>query len=229
MEKIVNIRYYTQLILLFLLFSTVFSWSAEGEEQDKELLKKAKPTLDNLERVIKKLKYKKNDRTAYLREHLSEDSHEWLENMAEAASYETAEELEERPFFELLTVLGLRLLYRNQELDNLDSGAVLRVLEGKYGLLRRAFGLSNVAAPWIEEELGEYYGFQGMASSSRVAVFFYIWEDDVWKLDLAKMLPVVSRGIETVGLKQQWSPSETALFLLEKALEFKVSKELLDP
>jgi len=162
---------------------------------------------------------------------LGEDSRSWVFEMTEAAQYESREDLEKRPFYEILTVLGVRLLDRNREIEFIDTTEVLGVLVGKYGIMHRAFALKNLGPFWVEEELGEIYGYRGMGDSPKVPVFFFHWDREFerWNLDLRRMLPIISRGLETIALKQNWSPVKTALFLLENGLDFPVDDSLLDP
>lgn len=160
---------------------------------------------------------------------MSEESREWFVQLEDAIRYESREDLEKRPFYEILTISAVRLLERNHELNRIDTLEILKTTMGKYGILARAFNLQNLGPIWVENESGEYFGYRGMKGAEKVPVYFFIWEEFAWKLDLPRMLPIVSRGLETIGRKSQWSQTETVIHLLKNTFSYQVDESLFEP
>ncbi|MBS7391325.1 MAG: hypothetical protein KIG51_04420, partial [Fibrobacter sp.] len=46
------------------------------------------------------------------------------------------------------------------------------------------------------------------------------WDDISWKLNVKATLPLVTKGLESIGMKKEWSTKELALYLLEKEFHY---------
>lgn len=162
---------------------------------------------------------------------VTDESKEWLQSMNEATQYEDSSDVVKRPFYEILTIAGVRLLYRNNVINQIDTVQILGVVTGKFGILSRVFSVDKLGPMWMNIKDGERYGYRGMASSDKVPLYYFKWSDEYyrWQLDLDSMLPIISRGLETVGLKQKWTPAKTVLYFLEAALDYEVNESLFKP
>ena len=159
---------------------------------------------------------------------LTDESLRWLENMEYAASNEERAQLEMRPFNEIMTIVVYRMFAREGRLGGIYKDKMLYLAMGHDGLLRKAMRLN--LGPF---EVKNDRGFRGLQSSFRVPILFFVWQDNLWKLDLIATMPVITRGIETIGVKKDWTPSKTVLYLLEKVyrntLKQNPDETLLDP
>ena len=51
-------------------------------------------------------------------------------------------------------------------------------------------------------------------------------------MDLKNSIPLITKGLESIGVKKDWSNTELALYLLEKEFRYyfrNIDKSLLDP
>lgn len=159
---------------------------------------------------------------------MTEQSVLWLEEMEVVAANETKAQLSERPFYEIIVVASYRMMEREGALAGIYKDKMLYLATGKKGLLNKALRL----------KLGSFEvkgdrGLRGLASSPKVPILFFVWEDRRWKLDLVATMPVITRGFETIGIKKEWSKTRTVIYLLEKAFRYSLrtppDESLLDP
>lgn len=158
---------------------------------------------------------------------LTDGSRDWLDTIEQAALNEPRAKVEKRPFHEIMTILTYRLLLREHQFAGIPEHRMLRLATGKEGILHQVAGLK--LGPF---EVKNDRGFRGLAQSPRVPVLVFAWDDRDWKLDLVETLPLVTRGMETIGVKKDWSPARTVLFLLERHyynVYRNVDESLLDP
>lgn len=152
----------------------------------------------------------------------------WLEDMENVAEVEGREQLEQRPFYEIMTVASYRMMKREGSLVGVYKDKMLFLATGRKGLVNRALRLK--LGPL---EVKGDKGMRGLAASPKVPIIFFVWEDRRWKLDLVTTMPVITRGFETIGIKKDWSNSQTVIYLLEKAFRYSLKTipddVLLDP
>ncbi len=159
---------------------------------------------------------------------LSYDSQIWLGQMIEAVKNDDRIDLEGREYYEQLTILGLRHSILSGALKSSEIKDVTRFIFSQ-GPLRIAFRMK-------ESELGPLslssegdVGFQGLSKSPRVPVYFYIYEDYRWQLDLLKMLPIISRAQETIALKKKMTKVNSIIYLLEIISSKNYGKAIFEP
>ncbi|NLB63768.1 MAG: hypothetical protein GX801_06635 [Fibrobacter sp.] len=159
---------------------------------------------------------------------LTDESLYWIEEIENAALNESRDFVEARPFHEILTIVTFRILERDKKLRGIYSDRLLHLALGHSGLFSKVNSL----------ELGEFEikvdrGMRGLKISPKVPIIFFEWEDNRWKFDLYNTMPLVLRGVETIGIKKEWEPGYTVIYLLEKLyrrqLNFDIDEEFLEP
>lgn len=158
---------------------------------------------------------------------LTDGSQDWLDSIEQAALSENRSEVEKRPFHEIMTIVTYRLLLRENLFAGIPEHRMLRLATGQHGILRKvnSLKLGNF-------EVKNDRGYRGLASSPKVPVLVFAWDDRHWKLDLVTSLPLITRGMETISVKKDWTPANTVLFILERVYHNvyrNVDESLLDP
>ena len=75
-------------------------------------------------------------------------------------------------------------------------------------------------------------GSIGLAQSPEVPVMIFEWDDLAWKLDLPETLPLITKGIESIAVKKNWTAKKLALYWIEKEYHMTYSRldeSLLEP
>jgi hypothetical protein len=158
---------------------------------------------------------------------LTDDSRFWLENMEQAAMYEDSISVEQRQFHEILVIVTYRLLLRENVLSEYPDYRMLRFALGEQGILRRAKDLRM--GPF---EIKNDRGSRGLKDSPRVPIMIFKWDELRWKLDLPETIKLLTRGLETIGVKKDWSNSKLAIYLLQRYYHntfFNINESLLHP
>lgn len=154
-------------------------------------------------------------------------SRDWLDTLEQAALNEPREGVEKRPFHEIMTIVTYRLLLREHQFAGITEHRMLRLATGRHGILQKVTSLKM--GPF---EVKNDRGSRGLANSPKVPVLVFAWDDRNWQLDLVETLPLVTRGMETIGVKKEWTSAETVLYILEKVYHNtydRVDESLLDP
>ena len=158
---------------------------------------------------------------------LTDNSRYWLESIEQAALNEDSALVEQRPFHEILVIATYRLLLRENVLAEYPDHKMLRFALGEKGILRRAKDLK--LGPF---EIKNDRGSRGLAESPKVPIIIFKWDELRWKLDLPESMQLLTRGLETIGVKKDWSNAKTAIYLLEKYYHntfFNINESLLNP
>jgi hypothetical protein len=133
----------------------------------------------------------------------------------------------QRPFHEILVIATYRLLLRENVLAEYPDYKMLRFALGEKGILRRAKDLK--LGPF---EVKNDRGSRGLAESPKVPIVIFKWDEMRWKFDLPESMQLLTRGLETIGVKKDWSNAKTAIYLLEKYYHnafFNINETLLSP
>src|SRR5690554_3451579 len=157
---------------------------------------------------------------------ITEESKFWLEDLEYAALTETDIELEQRPFNELLAILAFRL-YLREHLFSTDQHRMLELI-----LLKKGFFEMVISLPLGPFEVKNDRGSLGLAKSPKVPVILFTWDDISWRMDIKNSLPLITKGLETIGVKKNWSNTTLALYLLEKEFRYDfrdINETLLNP
>jgi len=158
---------------------------------------------------------------------LTDDSRYWLENIEQAALYEDAERVENRPFHEVLVIVTYRLLLRENILSEYPDYRMLRFALGEIGLLRRAKDLK--LGPF---EIKNDRGSRGLQESPKVPIMIFRWDEMRWKFDLPESMQLLTKGLASIGAKKEWSNARTAIYLLDKYYRntfFNIDESLMNP
>jgi len=158
---------------------------------------------------------------------LTDDSRYWLENIEQAALYEDASLVENRPFHEVLVIVTYRLLLRENVLSEYPDYRMLRFALGEKGILRRAKDLK--LGPF---EIKNDRGSRGLKESPKVPVMIFRWDEMRWKFDLPESMQLLTKGLATIGVKKEWSNGKTAVYLLDKYYRntfFNIDESLMNP
>ena len=162
---------------------------------------------------------------------LTDTSYYWTDTLQRYAKEMPAEQVENLPLGEMIAVLTYRIFDKERAWDpNLtEDYRMLSLFTGKNGIFRRATKLK--LGPF---EIKKDRGSVGLATSPKVPVIIFEWDDAMWKLDLKATLPLVTKGLESIGTKKNWSTKELALYLLEKEFHYiytdiSFNDSLLDP
>jgi hypothetical protein len=158
---------------------------------------------------------------------LTDDSRYWLEAIEQAALYEDASLVEQRPFHEILIIVTYRLLLRENVLAEYPDYKMLRFALGEKGILRRAKDLK--LGPF---EIKNDRGSRGLKESPKVPIMIFRWDEMRWKFDLPESMQLLTKGLATIGVKKEWSNARTAIYLLDKYYRntfFNIDDSLLNP
>jgi len=158
---------------------------------------------------------------------LTDNSRYWLEGMEQAALYEDSALVVQRPFHEILVIVTYRLLLRENVLAEYPDYKMLRFALGEKGILRRSKDLKLGPV-----EIKNDRGSRGLAESPKVPIMIFKWDEMRWKFDLPESMQLLTRGLETIGVKKEWSNARTAIYLVEKYYHntfFNINETLLSP
>jgi hypothetical protein len=158
---------------------------------------------------------------------LTDSSVTWLDTLETAARYADSANVANRPFHEILAICLYRLLDRENELAQYPDHKMLRIARGYEGIMKRVTSL-----PLGHFEIKNDRGTRGLAQSPKVPILIFDWDDAPWKFNLYETVPLVVRGLETIGIKKDWTPSYTAIYLIEKYYHsrvWKIDDSLLSP
>lgn len=163
--------------------------------------------------------------------YITDSSYYWMDTLQRYALEMPAEQVEALPLGEMLSVLVYRIFDRERAWDpNMNEDyRMLSLLVGKKGLIQRTKNLD--LGPF---EIKKDRGSVGLASSPKVPVILFEWDDSSWKLDLKATFPLITKGLESIGVKKDWTTKELALYLLEKEFHYTYTNisyddTLLDP
>ncbi len=162
---------------------------------------------------------------------ITDSSYYYADTLQRYALEMPAERVEQLPLGEMLAVLIYRVFDRERAWNpNMNEDfRMLSLLTGKNGVIQRTAGLK--LGPF---EIKKDRGSVGLASSPKVPVIIFEWDDSSWKLDLKATLPLVTKGLESIGVKKKWTTKELALYLIEKEFHYTYTDisfddTLLDP
>jgi len=202
----------------------------EEETQSTEALAPPDPRMPLLDSAYNDLlrRCEADEPTDSIRPLLTDSSLLWIRDIENAAATESRAILENRPFNEELSIVTYRTLQRDNRLAGVRKDSLLYLSAGPNGLVHAVRTL----------ELGPFQirnnrGSRGLATSPLVPIIFFQWVDNRWLLDVVATMPVITRGMETVALKKNWTNSHTILYWLESSyrnqLKNPVDSTLLDP
>ncbi len=158
--------------------------------------------------------------------YLTDSSRFWMDTLELLAKTASRETLEQRPFYEILAIVTYRL-YERERLWRVPEHRMLSLVTGPSGVIQRAVKL-KLGSFEVKNDRGSV----GLSTSPKVPIILFTWDDASWKLDLVATMPLITKGLETIGLKKNWSNSKLALYLLEKEYHYdynNIDESLLEP
>lgn len=157
---------------------------------------------------------------------ITDSSEYWFDSLEVAAKTENEEMLSVRPFCEVYMILLYRI-YEREHLWTVQEDRMLSLAFAKKGMLLKLTEL-ELGPMEIKNDRGSI----GLASSPKVPVLLFTWDDVKWELDVVESFPLATKGLESIGVKKDWSNVKLALYLLEKEYRYDFSfidESLLEP
>jgi hypothetical protein len=144
--------------------------------------------------------------------YLSRESLNWIDDIRRASRTEPVAYLRDRPFFEILAILALRVERRMNPAFDDRPASLLEKLVVENGPVRKSL---------IKTELGESavrgsIGTIGLREAPNVPVFHFVKEDGQWKFHLVRSLPLILQGAESLARQRKTDRVDQAVFVLEQ-------------
>ena len=158
--------------------------------------------------------------------YLTDTSEYWLDTLEVHARRSDADALDTCQFYEAYSILLYRL-YEREHLWQTEDDRMLFMLLSKSGMLDRFLRL-QLGPMKVKNDRGSI----GLAKSPDVPIMLFTWDDQSWKLDLPATLPLITKGIESIAVKKNWTSRKLALYWIEKEYHMTYSRldeSLLDP
>lgn len=195
---------------------TTIRYGSDQEEQWRQ--EEVRPLKNFFEGFI--LDLKQGDADKVYRS-LSQNSLDWLEEMMELAAREPTRSLSQRPFYEILTALHLRVQGKSHPsiLDNPQFAMQKVLIEN--ATIRKNFTQHAFAGYRIDRNRGEV----GLQKAPSVPVFFFakqVTEQDNttgWRLDLAQSIPILLLGAQKYAQQKRDTPLEQAIYILNNVVK----------
>ena len=144
-----------------------------------------------------------------IRKNITNKSNLWFEEVERSVRFDRKAVLEKKPFHHILSVMAIRMYLRADSIQD-EFAPALKVFLLKNGAIPKT--LQKIQ--WGPTRVEGYEASKGIKTSPNVGILFYTFEEGVWKVNFAKSLPLIMRGLETVGVKKGIPPLESALFLM---------------
>lgn len=158
--------------------------------------------------------------------YLTDSSEYWLDTLEVHARRYDAKAMDTCQFYEAYSILLYRL-YEREHLWQTEDDRMLFMLLSKSGMLDRFLRL-DLGPMKVKNDRGSI----GLAKSPDVPIMLFTWDDQSWKLDLPATLPLITKGIESIAVKKNWSNRKLALYWIEKEYHMTYSRlddSLLEP
>ncbi len=148
--------------------------------------------------------------------YLSKESLNWVDDMRRASRTESQASLEQRPFYEILSILALRVERRlNPSFDDRPTALLGKLVIEAYpvrkALLKTDLGEAHVFGSGVSERAE-----MGLREAPNVPVFHFVKENHVWKFHLFRSLPLILQGAESLGRQRKPTHLLQAIFILEQ-------------
>lgn len=161
---------------------------------------------------------------------LSEESREWFELRIEDALFLSQSGLNQLEFHDQFVILALRHAKLAGWVNEFEPHKLVRILFSR-GPVHQAFVKETRSEVVFEGSQAR----QGLARSPKVPIYFYQYElsthkeENQWKLDLQRMLPIISRGLQTIAHKQKMDYPEAIAFILAQSTGKDFGKVIFEP
>ena len=185
----------------------------EGQLQDKQTLLE-----DMFRRFISSVREGADAQTLYA--FLTDTSEYWLDTLENHARVYKPEDLDTCQFYEAYSIILYRL-YEREHLWETDEDRMLFMMLSKSGMFDRLTNLPLGPMKYRNDR-----GSVGLAKSPEVPIMIFEWDDQSWKLNLPETIPLITKGIESIAVKKNWTAKKLALYWIEK--EYRMTYSRLD-
>lgn len=149
---------------------------------------------------------------------LTDSSEYWLDTLENHAKTYDAAAMDTCQFYEAYAIVLYRLFEREHLWDVPDYRMLYLLLynSGFLDVVDRV----NMGPFEIKNDRGSV----GLASSPKVPIMLFDWDDTKWKLDLVETLPLITKGVEATAAKKNWTGARLALYWLDKKYHLQYSR-----
>lgn len=158
--------------------------------------------------------------------YLTDTSEYWLDTLENHARTYTPEDIDTCQFYEAYTIILYRL-YEREHLWATEDDRMLYMMLSKSGMLDR-FTRLKLGPMKVKNDRGSI----GLEKSPEVPIMIFEWDDQTWKLNLPETVPLITKGIESIAFKKNWTARKLALYWIEKEYHMTYSRlddSLLEP
>ena len=149
---------------------------------------------------------------------LTDSSEYWLDTLENHARVYKPEDLDTCQFYEAYSILLYRL-YEREHLWDVSEDRMLWLYLSKAGVIHNFTKLS-LGPLKVKNDRGSI----GLAKSPEVPIMIFEWDDKAWKLDLTETIPLITKGIEAIAVKKNWSSKKLALYWLDREYHMTYSR-----
>ena len=149
---------------------------------------------------------------------LTDTSEYWLDTLENHAKVYNAEALDTCQFYEAYSIILYRL-YEREHLWESDEDRMLFMMLSKSGMLDR-FTRLKLGPMKVKNDRGSI----GLEKSPEVPIMIFEWDDQTWKLNLPETIPLITKGIESIAVKKNWTAKKLALYWIEKEYHMTYSR-----
>lgn len=157
---------------------------------------------------------------------LTDSSEYWLDTLENHARTYKPEDIDTCQFYEAYTIILYRL-YEREHLWETEEDRMLYMMLSKSGMLDRLTRL-KLGPMKVKNDRGSI----GLAKSPEVPIMIFEWDDQTWKLNLPETVPLITKGIESIAVKKNWTGKKLAMYWIEKEYHMTYSRlddSLLEP
>lgn len=161
-----------------------------------------------------------------LYDYLTDSSEYWLDTLENHARVYDSAAIDTCKFYEAYSIIMYRL-YEREHLWASEDDKMLYMILSKSGMLSR-FTKLKLGPMKVKNDRGSI----GLAKSPDVPIMIFEWDDQTWKLNLPETVPLITKGIESIAVKKDWTNRKLALYWIEKEYHMKYSRlddSLLEP
>ena len=149
---------------------------------------------------------------------LTDSSEYWLDELENHAKTYDAAAMDTCQFYEAYAIVLYRLFER-EHLWTVPDYRMLYLLLYNSGFLDLVDRV-NMGPFEVKNDRGSV----GLASSPKVPIMLFKWDDTKWKLDLIETLPLITKGVEATAAKKNWTDAKLALYWLDKKYHLQYSR-----
>lgn len=185
----------------------------EGQQQDKQGMLE-----DMFRGFISAVREGASAETLY--GYLTDTSEYWLDTLENHARVYKPEDIDTCQFYEAYTIILYRL-YEREHLWESEDDRMLFMMLSKSGMFDR-FTKLPLGPMKVKNDRGSI----GLEKSPEVPIMIFEWDDKAWKLNLPETIPLITKGIESIAVKKNWTAKKLALYWIEK--EYRMTYSRLD-